>query len=266
MLKTNQLKPLLKWAGGKTKFAPIFQKLYTPRRHRRLVEPFCGGLGVALGLMPDRALLNDVNVRLIEFYEYVQTPGFDLNKAIPNTGIAYYMVRDRMNESEPHYCHSAQDFYYLNRTAFNGLCRFNRKGEFNAPYGKYKSPILSVDLEPYRLAFAKWDFSRLSYNYLSIENDDFIIVDSPYDSADDKNKAFTSYSGNTFGWIEQVELANWLDRQPKIPQVACNLATDRIIKLYTDRGWDIEYLEVGRSISCDGNRKKVTEMLATRYL
>jgi DNA adenine methylase len=264
MLKTKPLKPLLKWAGGKTRLAPIFQKLYEPHRHRRLVEPFCGGLGVALGLMPDRALLNDINEDLIGLYRSIQWRDFKAAE-IPNTGVAYYMVRDRFNAGGYTRYQKSQDFYYLNTAGYNGLCRYNKGSEFNTPYGKRSKLSTIEDFSLYYEAFKGFDFDSGSYNRLVVKQDDFIVCDPPYDSADDK--AFTAYSGNKFGWQEQVELANWLDRQPKIPQVACNLATDRIVQLYTDRGWDVEYLEVGRSISRDGNgRKKVTEMLATRYL
>jgi DNA adenine methylase len=262
MLKTKPLKPLLKWAGGKTRLAPIFQKLYEPHRHRRLVEPFCGGLGVALGLMPDEALLNDINPDLINFHRFLC--GRFEAADIPNTEIDYYKTRDRFNTGFYNPYQKAQDFYYLNLAGYNGLCRYNQKGGFNVPYGFRKKLAICDDFMPYNKAFLYWDFRSGDYQDLEINENDFIICDPPYDSVDDK--AFTSYSGNKFGWQEQIELANWLDQQPQIPQVACNLATDRIIKLYTDRGWNIEYLEVGRSISCDGNRKKVTEMLATRYL
>jgi DNA adenine methylase len=242
MLETKSLKPLLKWAGSKRKFAPIFQKFYEPHCHRRLVEPFCGGLGVAMGLMPDRALLNDINKDLIRFYETVQFNEDFKAADIPNTGVAYYMVRDRFNhiKNREQVYWASQDFYYLNAAGYNGLCRYNGSLGFNVPYGKRKKLSIIEDFTLYHKAFKNWEFKNSQYQYLSIEDNDFIVCDPPYDSENDK--AFTAYSGNTFGWQQQTELADWLDRCPKVPQVACNLATDRIIQLYTDRGWDIKYL------------------------
>jgi DNA adenine methylase len=68
---SKRLDPPLKWAGGKRWLVPYLEKMYRPHRHRRLVEPFAGGLAVALGLMPERALLNDINPHLISFYPFV---------------------------------------------------------------------------------------------------------------------------------------------------------------------------------------------------
>src|ERR1019366_7220989 len=62
------VRPPLKWAGGKRWQVPHLVSLWQSNAHRRLVEPFCGGLAVTLGLMPDRALLNDINPHLINFY------------------------------------------------------------------------------------------------------------------------------------------------------------------------------------------------------
>ena len=71
----ERLRPPLKWAGGKRWQLPHLRPLWAPHRHRRLVEPFCGGLAVTLGLMPQRALLNDVNPHLINFYPMAQEEG-----------------------------------------------------------------------------------------------------------------------------------------------------------------------------------------------
>jgi DNA adenine methylase len=66
------LKPPLKWAGGKRWLASRLRSLWEPHRHRRLVEPFWGGLAVTLSLAPARALLNDINPHLINFYRWLR--------------------------------------------------------------------------------------------------------------------------------------------------------------------------------------------------
>src|SRR5579863_5001919 len=66
------LRPPLKWAGGKRWQLPHLAPLWKAHSSRRLVEPFCGGLAVALGLRPRRALLNDVNPHLINFYAWLK--------------------------------------------------------------------------------------------------------------------------------------------------------------------------------------------------
>src|SRR5436190_3625236 len=66
------LRPPLKWAGGKRWQVPYLLGFWERHSSCRLVEPFCGGLAVALGLRPERALLNDANRHLIGFYRWVK--------------------------------------------------------------------------------------------------------------------------------------------------------------------------------------------------
>src|SRR5215471_5425434 len=66
------LPPPLKWAGGKRWQVPHLRPFWEPHTHRRLVEPFAGGLAVTLGLMPGAALLNDTNEHLVNFYRWLQ--------------------------------------------------------------------------------------------------------------------------------------------------------------------------------------------------
>ncbi|MCK5366505.1 MAG: DNA adenine methylase, partial [Gammaproteobacteria bacterium] len=70
--RARPLRPPLKWAGGKRWLAPHLEPLWRGQSSRRLVEPFCGGLAVALGLDPQRALLNDVNPHPVNFYRHLQ--------------------------------------------------------------------------------------------------------------------------------------------------------------------------------------------------
>jgi DNA adenine methylase len=70
--QSNLLKPPLKWAGGKRWLVQSLQYYWRQHKHKRLVEPFCGGLSVALGLNPERALLNDLNLALINFYQHLK--------------------------------------------------------------------------------------------------------------------------------------------------------------------------------------------------
>ena len=134
------LRPPLKWAGGKRWQIPHLRPLWEPHAHRRLVEPFCGGLAVALGLRPSAALLNDANPHLINFYRWLQR-GLRIQMPMENDEGLFYRYRDRFNELLGHGQDESEEaaalFYYLNRTSFNGLCRFNRQGLFNVPFGRY---------------------------------------------------------------------------------------------------------------------------------
>jgi len=117
------------------------------------VEPFCGGLAVTIGLMPDRAVLNDVNPHVINFYHWLKR-GLVSDVPMENDEQVFYQNRERFNAllraGKQDSAESAGLFYYLNRTGFNGLCRFNRSGEFNVPFGQYKRINYTRDFSAYR--------------------------------------------------------------------------------------------------------------------
>src|SRR4051812_13354436 len=137
----SPIRPPLKWAGGKRWQVPHLLDLWAPHSKRRLVEPFCGGLAVALGLSADRALLNDANPHLINLYTWLKR-GLTLTLPMENDEAFYYQQRVAFNKAladrRQDTAEVAGLFYYLNRTCYNGLCRFNSRGEFNVPFGRYK--------------------------------------------------------------------------------------------------------------------------------
>ncbi|MBI4476811.1 MAG: Dam family site-specific DNA-(adenine-N6)-methyltransferase, partial [Acidobacteria bacterium] len=155
--------PPLKWAGGKRWQIPHLKPLWTPHSRSRLVEPFCGGLAVTLGLGPERALLNDGNPHVIDFYRWLQR-GLRIDLRMENDETLFYTHRDRFNsllaKGEASSREAAALFYYLNRTGFNGLCRFNRSGEFNVPFGRYARIRYTYDFTEYREVFAGWTFTK----------------------------------------------------------------------------------------------------------
>src|SRR3984893_11959032 len=136
------LKPPLKWAGGKRWLLSHVEPLWRAHQRRRYVEPFCGGLAMALGLEPQIALLNDINPHLINFYRQLQQ-GLQIDIETRNAEQLFYAQRHRFNqlirEQKSATAEAAQLFYYLNRTCFNGLCRFNRGGEFNVSFGRHQT-------------------------------------------------------------------------------------------------------------------------------
>src|SRR5579859_3066466 len=95
------LPPPLKWAGGKRWLLPQLKKLWRPDEDRKLVELFCGGLAVSLGLIPEKALLNDINPHLINFYRQLQQ-GLTITVTMKNDADAYYQQRARFNELIKH--------------------------------------------------------------------------------------------------------------------------------------------------------------------
>ena len=256
------LRPPLKWAGGKRWLVRYLKPLWEPYLHHRLVEPLCGGLAVTLGLMPVKALLNDINVHLINFFHWVRK-GLYIEIPMDNDEIFYYACRDRFNklikEGKEKTKEAAELFYYLNRTGYNGLCRFNQKGEFNVPFGRYDTINYVRDYRPYREAFQQWEFNCVDFEQLVLSKDDFIYADPPYDVE------FTHYSKNGFGWDDQVRLANWLACHQG-PVVLSNQATERIVELYRTHGFKLLFLDAPRMISCTGDRTPAREVLALKGL
>jgi DNA adenine methylase len=253
-------RPPLKWAGGKRWLVPHLVPLWQRFRDRRLVEPFCGGMAVALGLMPARASLGDINPHVVNFYRWLKR-GLTVGVAMRNDGALFYRHRARFNRLVANgagdSAEAAALFYYLNRTGYNGLCRFNRKGEFNVPFGRYVRINYATDFSAYRAAFEGWDFTAGDFEALEVGPRDFIYADPPYDVE------FTQYSSEIFGWNEQVRLAEFLARH-RGPVVLSNQATARILRLYRKLGFSIRRLRARRMISCTGDRALATEVLATR--
>lgn len=228
----------------------------------RLVEPFCGGLAVALNLSPERALLNDSNPHLINFYKQLRR-GLKAKLPFNNDETFFYESRERFNhlirQDEAMSSEAAQLFYFLNRTGYNGLCRFNSQGFFNVPFGRYKTITYQRNFQPYKAVFKPWRFTSCDFQKIKIKPGDFIYADPPYDVP------FVNYAREGFTWSDQVRLAGWLAKQD-VPVVVSNQATARIIDLYNAHGFKIDLIDAPRRIACNGNRESVKEVLATRGL
>jgi DNA adenine methylase len=260
--RPETLRPPLKWAGGKRWQVPHLRPLWEPHSHRRLVEPFCGGLAVTLGLMPGRALLNDLNPHLVNFYRWLQR-GLIIDFAMENQETVFYRQRDRFNallvEGRADTAEAASLFYYLNRTGYNGLCRFNRAGGFNVPFGTYKRIRYTRDFAAWREALAAWLFTHGDIESIPLDDSDFVYADPPYDVP------FTHYARGGFSWDDQVRAATRLAAHAG-PVVLVNQATPRVVDLYGALGYALRYLDAPRRISCTGDRTAAREVLATRNL
>jgi DNA adenine methylase len=258
----RDLRPPLKWAGGKRWLVPQLLSIWSFHRQRRFVEPFCGGLAVALGLRPHAARLSDANPHLINFYRWVQR-GLTVSIPFRNEETLYYRYREDFNDllrrGKEQSAEAAALFYYLNRTGYNGLCRFNSRGFFNVPFGRYDNIRYSNDFAELRGALSGWSFSFRDFEAIDLRRGDFVYADPPYDVP------FTHYSRGGFTWHDQVRLAEWISSHDG-PVVLSNQATARIVKLYEQLGFQIAFVNAPRMISCNGDRTKAREVLATRNL
>ncbi len=241
---------------------PRLGEIWAPHSAARLVEPFCGGLAVTLGLKPQHALLNDINPHLVNFYQHLKS-GLQRTLVMKNDAELFREHRERFNsliaDKRDNTSEAAELFYYLNRTCFNGLCRFNQSGFFNVPFGSYAKINYRPDFACYQSCFLEWEFCEGDFRKLSLLETDFIYADPPYDVE------FTQYSAGGFSWKDQVRLVKWLGEHPG-PVVLSNQLTPRIEELYRDSGYKLTLLDAPRRISCTGDRSPAKEVLATRNL
>lgn len=266
MLTTHEvqgqpIKPFLRYAGGKAKYVSLFEQFYD--RKRRYVSLFCGALGDVLGLRPERALLNDSFAALINLYEWVQRGFYLGDRRIVHSPARYYQARDRFNEIacspellKKNSQEAAELLFYLNRHCFNGLIRAAKKGNLNMPIGKPSKEDgvfwYPPHLFEYREILSGWELSCKDFSEVEIEKNDYVYADPPYEPLTPTSK-FTEYgNGKVFDWKRQVELAEFLS-ELKVPVVASNHATTRILELYSQLGFNYITFPKSRPINSKGS-------------
>lgn len=262
------MKPLIKWAGGKTKLLPELVKRI-PKDYNQYHEPFLGGGALAFHLQPPRAILTDINKELIEFYEVIRDTPEEFIRYLnefskgDNTEEKYYQIREMSLETLSPTILAAR-FYYLNKTCFNGLYRTNKTGQFNVPWGK-RDKFPPVDLKTINEMSAYLKTVKIDvrgYEDLSwFQPGDFVYFDPPYIPLNPKEKYFAGY-GTQFDYPHQENLRNIcrILRNTGVKGLASNSDTPLSRELYKD--FAVETIMAPRSISRDGNgRKKIGEIL-----
>lgn len=225
------LNPIIKWSGGKKDEIKKFID-YIPKEYDTYLEPFIGGGAVYFHINPKKAVINDVHKELIDFYNSIKngysSEIYNFMKEHPNEENEYYKVRSYKPKTE---LENAQRFYYLRKTCFRGMLRYNNKGEFNIPYGRYKNynfeDIKNIKYENLlkNTEVLNKDFEYIFNNYNSENN--FMFLDPPYDSE------FTDYGYCSFGKEEHKKLAKCF-KETKIKCLMIIGKTDFISDLYKD--------------------------------
>jgi DNA adenine methylase len=228
----TRLKPLVKWSGGKGDEIKQFEH-YFPAEYNTYIEPFVGGGSVFFYLDPQKAVINDIHKELVDFYRSIAEKKsqevYQFMEENSNEEETYYKVRDKMVIACP--LDNAKRFYYLRKTCFRGMLRYNKDGKFNIPYGRYKT-INYSDLQnkAYEELLSRTEvlnesFEHLFENYNDANN--FMFLDPPYDSE------FTDYGYCKFGKEEQKKLAV-LFKKTKIKCLMIIGKTAFIEELYKD--------------------------------
>ncbi|ECI4179063.1 Dam family site-specific DNA-(adenine-N6)-methyltransferase [Salmonella enterica subsp. diarizonae] len=263
-------RPFLKWAGGK--FGVIDDLLaHMPHGHR-LIEPFAGGGSIFLNAGFDEAIVSDACQDLILTYQVMQREPLALiDKANVmfregNNPEYFDDIKVRFNRRDMTQMERAAAFIYLNRHCYNGLMRYNRQGEFNVGFGKYRQPYFPLaELEAFSAVASRCTFAVADCNdtvALAGEGD-VIFCDPPYEPMPGKS-GFTNYSGQSFRFDDQVRLAQSLKaaHQRGASVVITNSGAPAIRELYTSMGFDVRPLRARRSISCTGEtRETVTDII-----
>jgi len=264
-------KSFLKWAGGKSKLVPFIEINMPKVKRKRLIEPFAGSGAITFGIEFESYILADINADLINlfevlkieqenFIEYSRSFFIDEN----NQEKRFYELREKFNQSKDKVERSAL-FLYLNRHAYNGLCRYNSKGIFNVPFGRYKTLYFPKDemrnfiKKSSRVELIHGDFENV---FSKAQSDDLIYCDPPYVPLSD-TASFTSYSQDRFNQNSQERLARLANITARNTQgvLVSNHDTELTRKLY--EGADIKTISVQRNISSKGdNRTKANEILA----
>jgi DNA adenine methylase len=200
---------MLKYRGGKSR--EISEILpFIPLRYERYLEPFFGGGALYFHLTPQKALINDLNSRLMGFYRGVRDDFSTLNGELatlerqyvtnreifdaekkrnptdrvhdPNESL-YYRIRDMYNGKTKAEYSEAALYYFINKIAYSGMIRYNGNGEYNVPYGRYRHLNTGVVTRAHSALLETAEIQSGDYQAVfdACGPDDFVFLDPPYD-------------------------------------------------------------------------------------
>ena len=234
--QTIELKPFVKWVGGKSQLIDELEKMLPTDGEKILTkycEPMVGGGALFFNILSkydfEELYISDINPELINAYQVIKS---NVNRLIERLHemqmlflpmdengrkYYYYSIRDKFNAialSEETAIEKAAYFIFLNKTCFNGLYRVNRKGQFNVPMGAYKNPTICDEENLRNIHEALQNVTIVCGDYsLSkqfVDKDTFVYLDPPYRPISETS-GFTSYNTDAFDDNEQIRLARFID-------------------------------------------------------
>ena len=281
MQTTIRPRPFIKWAGGKT---ALLEELCSrmPTDFNTYFEPFLGAGALFFEIESKKAVVNDLNKKLITTYSVIRNHLEELKYELSQLAEKYLgledltakenffkQVRTQFNSSEIDDIQVATFFIFLNKTCFNGLYRENSRGEFNVPFGKRKAPSFFDEKSLTSASELLQNTTILQGNYLkatqTAKEGDFVYFDPPYAPLT-VSASFTAYQADGFSEIDQKILRDEFARLAGIGAyvMASNSDTPLINELYGD--FKIHKITAPRRISALNNgRASVSELIITNY-
>ena len=297
-VNSKQIKPFIKWVGGKTQLLPEIRKFYPfSPRITKYAEPFVGGGAVLFDILGSTDLqevyISDLNSELINSYIVIRDSVTELlgilqqkqNEYLPLDSEKrkehFYAQRDNFNNlnhtpSEDNRIIRAALMIYLNKTCFNGLYRVNRRGDYNVPMGAYKQPLI-CDKENLLSLSKKLQRVKIQQaNYKEVDSfadeNTFVYFDPPYRPLT-KTANFTSYTETDFNDAEQLELAGFIKN---LSSRGCKVLASNSDPKNADKndnffdnaysGLNIHRVQASRMINSKGSsRGKISELLISNY-
>ncbi len=228
------MNPMIKYRGGKSKELSHFID-HMPKTYTRYIEPFLGGGALYFYLQPEKAIINDINVKLYLFYKEMkeqypkarkqldklqklyednQKKYEELKAEYPEERIEnknealYYQMRDAFNHKRESEYLDAVIYFFINKTAYSGMIRYNTNGEYNVPFGRYKNLNTKLITDSHyellhRTEIYNYDYAQI---FAMAREGDFMFLDPPYDCI------FSDYGNENykegFGEEEHRRLAN----------------------------------------------------------
>lgn len=269
-------RPFLKWAGGKTQLADALLARKPPH-FNAYHEPFVGSGALFFRLYREnlirRAILSDINAELIDTYLAIRDHVAEVIGVLsefPYSKEFYYEIRskDPWKLSLPE---RAARMIYLNKTGYNGLYRVNRQGQFNVPFGRYKSPKYLDRDNLLAVSRALQNVEILCASFDTVvdraEPGDWVYFDPPYVPVS-QTANFTSYHANGFGLQDHERLRDVCIRlsERNVYIMVSNSDTTTVRSLYQSQYFVIDEVLANRAINCNGaKRDKITELVIINY-
>lgn len=267
-LGEKDIKPILKWAGGKRQLIPQLIKII-PKKYNQYVEPFIGGGALYFYLNNNKAVINDSNPELINLYnEVANNPKKIITnlKKYKNNKEFFYKVRSAEPKTS---LEAASRTIYLNRTCFNGLYRVNKKGGFNVPFGNYKVSNF-VDNDNFLKASSLLKKTKiLCKDYKHVldkytKKGDLVFLDPPYLPVS-KYSDFKRYTKEQFYLEDHIELSEYFKKLDKkgCYLILTNSNNKKILDLY--KGYKINIFNTKRNISSKGQKRTGQDIIVTNF-